>query len=468
MAGVLRLIDAGRRRRTPRRAAVAFLGLLALPAAAAAQENNSQENGEPVGAPIAVRSSVLTTPPELAGSGIDPEVSLRVAIDAAGAVTSVEVLEIDPPSEFDDLLRNHVRWNIAGWRYGPARDANDNPVPSTLSWRMKFRSPEEARADRDWSRNFDAELGVLVAPGGLPTQQSRLTPEERARALTRLVEVAEQKIDREHRRRLETQRFIVITDAEDESVVDILAGNMESIFSIFHAMFDAHLEPLPEHFRSVVYLFRSEASFRQVASALGIGGRPGGFYRSPGFLAFHQEVNYFDQLLHTVLHEAFRAFSDSHLRPPGRTLPRWVEEGLAEYFANSKIQKGRLVPGKVMHGKYAIAHGGGARRLQSVTNWNLNEARSALRRREAPTVAELLEATRTTFYGDRREHYYGFSWLFVHFLHHGREEWEARQPLGEMLLYLTEGYSGRDALEIAFGVTPNEVQSEFERYVRRF
>lgn len=419
--------------------------------------------------PVAIRSFQLLTPFEMAGSGIDPEVEVRIEIDAAGKVSDVQVLAIDPPSEFDDLLRSHVETRVGGWRYGPARDANDNPVPSSLSWRMKFQSPDSRRNRvADERGRPDPELGVLVRVCGLPLSSPPLTPEQRGRVLTRAVEAAEQYIDRDHRRRRETPRFIVISDAEDESQIDILAANMEAVFEVFHRLFDPHLKPFAENFKTVVYLYSRQENLERLQTQLGGAGFGTGFYRSPGFLAFHQEVEDSDYLLHTMLHEAFHAFRDSHLTAPGKELPRWAEEGLAEYFGNSKIEKGRLIPGKVSHGKYVIFHAAPVRRLRSRANWSLQEARSVLRSGDAPTAAELLEAGRDTFYGERHQQYYGFSWLLTHFLHHGREEWETEKPFASMLLYLAEGYSGRDAMAAAFGFTPEEVQAEFERYVRKF
>ena len=116
----------------------------------------------------------------------------------------------------------------------------------------------------------------------------------------------------------------------------------------------------------------------------------------------------------------------------------------------------------------AAPPGGPARRLRSLASWSLEDARSALRHREAPTVAELLEATRETFYGERYQLYYGYSWLLTHFLHHGREAWDTEKPFARMLLYLVEGYSGQDAMAAAFQIAPEELQPEFERYVRKF
>ena len=452
------------RTRLPGVLAVALCGLLGEVASAAAQT----AGGEVATGPVAIRSYQLLVPHELAGSGIDPEVEVRVEIDAAGRVSDVEVLAIDPPSEFDDLLRSHVESRVAGWRYGPARDAEGNPANTTLSWRMKFESPSEGRRSPVTDRRFDPQLDVLVLAGRLPRTAAPLTPAQRGRALSRTVEVAEKHIDAEHRRRRETPRFILISDAAEAAQVDILAGNMESVFAVYHSLFDPHIEPLPENFKTVVFLFSREESIRRLQTELGGQGFGYGFYRSPGFMAFHQEVEHSDHLLSAMLHEAFHAFSDSHLRAPGKELPRWAEEGLAEYFGNSKIRKGSLIPGKTSHGRYVVAHGGPARRIRSLASWSLEDARSALRRREAPTVAELLEATRETFYGERYQLYYGYSWLLTHFLHHGREAWDTEKPFARMLLYLVEGYSGQDAMAAAFQIAPEELQPEFERYVRKF
>ncbi len=442
-------------------AAIGLLGLITTKAPLPAQEAAPAV----VAGPVAIRNYEPVAPSAMAGTDIDPEVEVRVAIDAAGVVTDVEVLAIEPSSEFDALLRVQVEHTLSQWRYAPARDAEDNPTSSSLSWRLKFKS--RAAGEQDIvSQDLDPRLEVLVEAGGLEAPTEPLTPNQRARSLSHAVEAAEKYIGREHRRRRETQRFILITDAEDESTIDVLAGNMESIYEIFHALFDSHIQPLPESFRTVVYLFRRQASLVALQREVGSTGFGAGFYRSPGLMAFHQQVQTSEQLLHSMFHEAFHAFSDSHLTPPGKQLPQWVEEGLAEYFANSKIERGHLIPGKISGSKYVLFHRR-SRQFRGTASWSLKEARTALRNGEAPTVAELLEASRDTFYGLRYQSYYGFSWLLTHFLRHGREDWEAEELFGTMLLYLVQGYSGRDAIEAAFGMTPEDLQPEFERYIRR-
>ncbi len=472
MAGFQGLIPGPSRKGVPpirplRAAAVALPSLVMVAGwgnAVAGQDGT----GQIVTPAVAIRTPALQTPPQMAGSGIDPEVQLEVEIDETGAVSRVQVLAIEPSSRFDDLLRLSVTQNLKRWRYGPARDAEDNPVPSSMSWRMKFVSRERKSRSSLGGVSVDSELRVLAGSDRLPVNYRPPTRQERAEALSGIVESAEKYIDRTHRRRRATPRFIVISDAEDESTIDILAGNMESVFGVFHSVFDEYIEPMPHDWKLVVYLYRQESSLKQLNQDIGGRSFMAGFYQSPGLLAFHQEVHFYDQLLGTMLHEAFHAFSDSHLTAPGKNLPRWAEEGLAEYFGNSKIEQGRLIPGELNQGRYAIAHGRlGPVRLQSESSWSMREARLALRQGEAPTIVELLDATANTFYGDRHQLYYGFSWLFTHFLRHGREAWKSGEPFGRLLLYLTEEYSGRDALQAAYGVLPEEIQDEFEQHIRR-
>ncbi len=469
MAGLQRL--KGRkslsiRRRLPAGglALAAFIAGGLFGASAAAQVDST----EIAAGPVAIRRYQLLAPYEMAGSGIDPEVEVRVEIDAAGVVSAVEVLAIRPSSEFDDLLRHHVERAIADWRYGPARDEDDNAVASTLSWRTKFRSPVEDQGGSDRMSALDPQLDVLVSARALPAPPAQPTVNDQFTVLNRIVEVAEKYVDGERRRRRETDRFILVSDAEDETTVDILAGNMEAVFGFLHQTFDPHIEPLPGRLRILVFLLSSQDSLTRLQAELGGRIHGGGFYHPPGLLAFHQETHYFDGLLHTMIHEAFHAFSDTRLTGPGASLPLWAEEGTAEYFANSRIERGRIVPGKVDRGHYALVHGGsGVVRQQSLTTWNLKTARAAVREGEAPPIAELFETTADTFYGEHARQYYGFSWLLTHFLQHGRDDWENEPLFARMLLYLTEGYASRDALEAVFQVTPEALQAEFDRYVRR-
>ncbi len=434
----------------------------------AAHAGPQDEAAEAVTGPVAIRTYQLLPPSELAGSGIDPEVSVRVTIDAEGAVSEVEVLGVEPSSEFDELLAERVRRSVGAWRYGPARGRDGRPVPSTLAWRMKFESPGGQSNGGMAGTRFDPQLDVLVAAGGLPGQAERPSLLQLAEALNQKLQVAEKYIDDEHRRRRQTPRFVVVSDLRDDHSVDILAGNMEAAFSVFHRQFDEHIEPLPSRFRIFVFLYESSLSLRRLQEEIMQGFPASGFYHSPGLLAFHCEVDNFDQLLHTMLHEAFHAFSDTYITGPGRDLPQWAEEGTAEYFGHSRIRRGELIPGGIARGGYSFSHQSrGPVRVRTVSSWTLEDAKEATGTGRAPSIDELFEATRDTFYGSRHQYYYSFSWLLTHFLQHGRKEWEGGAQFAHMLLYLAEGYASSDALLAVFGATPAELEDEFQRYVRR-
>src|SRR5439155_19850625 len=86
-------------------------------------------------------------------------------------------------------------------------------------------------------------------------------------------------------------------------------------------------------------------SFRALRAEFGVWDLAEGFYHSPGLLAAHLEMTSSEELLHLLLHEAVHAYLDRYIERPGVRLPLWLNEGLAEYFGNSDIKDGRIVPG---------------------------------------------------------------------------------------------------------------------------
>ena len=191
-----------------------------------------------------------------------------------------------------------------------------------------------------------------------------------------------------------------------------------------------------------------------------------GFYASPGFFAFHVELPTPEDLLSVMLHETVHAYADVHLRRAGVLMPMWMEEGLAEYFGNSKIEKKHLVPGKTMRGGYVNTQYGGIYRASS-QQWSADQVRGAVRNGSAPSLDDILQASYPVFYGEQIQLYYTLSWLLVHFLRHGEPEWaDTRFP--ELMLYLAEGYDADIAMRTAYGIPDAELHARFQKYVLSF
>lgn len=87
--------------------------------------------------PFAIRTPQLMVPEETAGSGLSPEVAVRLTIDERGRVSAVDVQSITPASDFDAFFRDEVVNTLSDWRFAPAT-TNGKPVASTLDWRVRF------------------------------------------------------------------------------------------------------------------------------------------------------------------------------------------------------------------------------------------------------------------------------------------------------------------------------------------
>ena len=87
--------------------------------------------------PFAIRTPQLMVPEETAGSGLSPEVAVRLTIDERGRVSAVDVQSITPASDFDAFFRDEVVETLSDWRFAPAT-TNGKPVASTLDWRARF------------------------------------------------------------------------------------------------------------------------------------------------------------------------------------------------------------------------------------------------------------------------------------------------------------------------------------------
>ena len=410
-------------------------------------------------APIPIRQHMLLTPEATAGTGLAPEVKVAVKVDPTGRVAKVEVLEIKPTSEHDELFRQGTIDNISAWRYAPALK-NGEPVEATLKWSVQYRAKLEG------SINAFAEDPFEEAER---PDYDAIRREHREKHHQKLIEryskSAEAQMDPTHRRRFDSPRFIVVTDAEEPTTAEIVATNLEATYSLLDSLFQPNLEAIPASFKTVVYLFRQRSTFAQAATGLQVPSWPTGVYKSPGFLMFHLEVGSSENLLHGLIHEAFHAYAGNYLMRPGLRLPRWMGEGFAEYISNSQIKKGKLIPGKTLRTTFSFRHNlSGVYRRTTRAGFALNDLKKAIRKSEAVSVGDLLREDTGIFYGAKGHLYYPTAWLFVHFLRHGQPEWETEQ-FPALLLYLVENYPPEEALQALYGATPTELDEQFRSYV---
>jgi len=448
-----------RRRRVAWAAAVA--GALLWATAAGAGEDAAASAGAPDTPPVLLRDSLLLTPVDAAGSGVAPEVDVRLTVDRRGRVTRVEVLSIKPSSGYDDAFRQAVEETLRGWRYAPAW-RNGEAVESTLRWTIQFQK----KAGLPPSGTSD--LGPMFESGSNLEQIFTLPFEQQAKYLKHLASLAEPLLDASHRHRADSARFVVISDAPEAGTTETLARNLEAVFNLLDQTFQLDLPPYPDHYKLVVYVYWKSASLSALVSQVGAAEWANGFYAAPGFLAFHLETDDVDDLLGLMVHEVVHAYMDRYLDRPGFRPPPWLSEGFASYFGKSEIHKGHLVLGSVREGRYVLDQRlRGAYRRKTQTGWTLDDVRRAVRKGEVATPADLLAMNRTTFYGEDISIHYALSWLLVHFLRHGEPGWSDKQ-FPTLLLYLTEGYPVAAALETVYGLSPQDLNQPFQEYVRTF
>ncbi|HVR29662.1 MAG TPA: hypothetical protein VMS86_09005 [Thermoanaerobaculia bacterium] len=433
------------------RVVIAFVAVLAAVTAARAQDIP----------PTLLRRPVLLTPGEMAGTGLEPEVRVRIDVDERGRVVTATVLGITPASRFDDLLCEVTEKSALDWRFAPARQGGAERA-ATLEWTLKFRATANAAAAHDL---FSPLLAGVADPRQPDADLSALPPADRRKVLDRYTAAAESNLRRGDRKRFDSPRFVVVTDAGTAETAKALAGNLEAVFNVLHDIFDSHVAPQPQAYKLVGYLFADKEAFLRMRSELGLSTPMEGFYKPPGLFAFHAEMPTQEDLLSVMLHETVHAYSDVFLRRPGVLFPLWIEEGLAEYFANSRIKGGQLLPGKTLRGRFMPPHFGVLyRRTQAGAT--LDHLRRAVRSGEAPSVNAVMRASFPVFYGDDAPLYYGLSWLLVHFLRHGDESWAGAFP--EIVLYLAEGYDPGAALRTVYGLDEAAIEERFRRYVRDF
>lgn len=144
----------------------------------------------------------------------------------------------------------------------------------------------------------------------------------------------------------------------------------------------------------------------------------------------------------TLAHEGFHQFLGYEL---GLQVPTWLNEGMAQYFETSEVISGRLRPGLVSKAK-------------------LRAAQYLIRTSQAPSLAELIQSNRATFYANARVTY-PMSWALVYYLlNHDREGFRN----SSFRRYLQDLKMQRDdiaSFQRRFGRDIGQWQRDFEHFI---
>ncbi|HUK84003.1 MAG TPA: DUF1570 domain-containing protein [Verrucomicrobiae bacterium] len=158
---------------------------------------------------------------------------------------------------------------------------------------------------------------------------------------------------------------------------------------------------------------------------------------------FYELVTYVhDNLWQVLAHEGFHQFLGYEL---GLQVPVWLNEGMAQYFETSYAANGRLHTGIISKPK-------------------LRAAQYLIYSHQAPSLGELLQMDRATFYGNAQVAY-PMSWALVYYLMN-RDGTDFRSS--SFRRYLQDlKFRGDDltSFQRRFGRDSAQWQADFERFI---
>jgi hypothetical protein len=251
--------------------------------------------------------------------------------------------------------------------------------------------------------------------------------------------------------------YAVTTDLQDKQLARDIARHMDSVYAEYSSRM-AGFKPNPyaavkPNERMPLYVMKRYDDYLSLIEDFGFNARNSGgvFFRSlrGSGLATWVEGQSRLKMYYVLQHEGFHQFADARI---ASNLPQWVNEGLAEYFGDALMVKGKLLPGKLDRERLE-------RMKRAVDEGAL------LSFRELMTMDNEQWMNRVTSGDKASSLMYDMSWSVCYSLIHGGPKYRA--ALEQYLTLLNRGSQPQQAFDKVFGGNLDSFQQAWEKGLAR-
>ena len=251
--------------------------------------------------------------------------------------------------------------------------------------------------------------------------------------------------------------YRVTTDLGDRALANDIARHMDAVYAEYASRM-ANFRPTPTaavrpNEPMPLYVLRKQQDYLDLLADFGFNAANSGgvFFRgSKGSgLATWVEGQSRLKMYYVLQHEGFHQFADARI---ASGLPPWVNEGLAEYFGDALMVKGKLLAGKLDRER-------------------LNRMKRAVDDGAVLSFRELMNMDNRDWMervtsGDKASSLmYDMAWSVCYSLVHGGRQY--RSALEEYLTLLNRGTQPRQAFDKVFGPNVESFQKAWEKGIAR-
>ncbi len=253
--------------------------------------------------------------------------------------------------------------------------------------------------------------------------------------------------------------FLLLTDAAERFVERCprLAGQLDRLYAE-----RTGLEPVGEAAEAIL-VFAHDGAFLIFRTQVSPDSRRHAFAApARGIVAMAAGKRPVAQVQATLVHELVHLLNRRYLGP---ALPSWLDEGLAEELAMSRVDAdGTLVPGSL--GSWEVPAGGESLRLLGGGLLVLDSLRASMRRGDLPTFERLVSLDRSAFQAapGYRTHY-ALSAFWVRYLLSGESPAGAEGFRGFLAAVAGGEPLERELLQGRLGADWPELESGFRRWL---